>query len=387
MWLAACLWCGGTAVGAQAAEVPASGVAEAAVVVPVVDPVVDSSLDVLLFKDGDRMSGELVRAEAGSVVFRSNKVGDVTVAFDHIRDLVSSHRFAVLRKGARVSQQNAMVGKIEVVNESLVVTPEKGASITLKSDEVAFAVDDATFEREVAHHTQLHEGWAVTLSLGGSLVRSTENGTAFNTDLALSRSLPGVEYLPRRNRTSIGIRDSYDLIRTANIGTGASETETHIFHAEAEHNEYIHTRFYVLGNYSFDRNYAQGLLAQQLVGGGVGWTVLHTLVQQLDLKSDLHRESQGFTDATNNDVLYGQKFVVDYDRSLPGNLNFHQTSDYLAAYNLPHRYSANTTAVISMPLFWHIGLSLTTTDNYLNNPLPGLKRNTLRVATSLTFSR
>jgi hypothetical protein len=343
-------------------------------------------IDRLIFNDGDQMSGECVRAEDGAMVFLSYKTGMATVGFDYMRSLHCGKTFAVLRKKMKVTRANAIIGRVELKDGDLVITPESGPPIALKPDDIAHMVELSVFLHEIAGRIPLHEGWSATASAGGALVRSTESSTALNTDVTLRRSIPGVDFLPRRRLTELSVRDSYDVIHTPDPTSPGSKftSESHIFHADLEHNEYLHSSVYALANYSFDRNYAQGLLAQTLFGAGAGWTAIRRSEEQLDFKTDLHRETQGFNNPADNDTLFGQKFTIEYRRPLPRGLIFQGTSDYLAAYNLPHRYSANASGTVVVPLFRHFGISFTATDNYLNNPVPGLKHNAFRVSTNIT---
>src|SRR5271170_4896585 len=54
--------------------------------------------DVIVFTNGDQLTGTLVRGVGSSVVFRSDMAGEVTVPLDKVRELHSTGSFAVLRK-------------------------------------------------------------------------------------------------------------------------------------------------------------------------------------------------------------------------------------------------------------------------------------------------
>ena len=343
--------------------------------------------DTLFFRDGDKLSGELIRVENGQLIFRSPKTGDESIAVDHVQDLLCPRLFAVLRNGDKINRQNAVVGRLEVKDEALIISPAAGSPITLRANDVAYAIEDGQFEREINRKYGIHEGWSLQAGAGATLVRSTETSNAFNSDLALSRTLPGIDYLSRRDSTRIALRDTYETINRPDGNGGLDRTEVHIFHAEAERNQFLHKRFYLIGNYTFDRNYAQGLLAGQLLGVGLGYTVVKNGRQTLDLKSDLTRATQGFVDPGQNDTLLGQKFIVEYRRSLPLGIDLEETGNYLPSYNLPHDYSANSLTVLRVPLLWRIGLAFTIEDNYLNNHSPGTRPNTFRANSSLTYSR
>ena len=62
--------------------------------------------DVLIFTNGDELTGALVSAAGGNVVFKSDMAGQVTVGFDKIKELRSGTKaaqFALLRKGVKVT--------------------------------------------------------------------------------------------------------------------------------------------------------------------------------------------------------------------------------------------------------------------------------------------
>jgi hypothetical protein len=344
--------------------------------------------DVLVFKDGDRLTGQMERAERGVVIFRTNKLGEVRVSFSEIKQLICVDQFAVLKQGVRVTKANAIIGRLEVENDKVIVIPLSGPHVELSEYDVAYAIDDKTFEHEVSRKAYFHEGWTATASLGASVVRGSNDSVEINSNLYMTRTLPGVDYLPRRNRTSLSIRDTYNVTKRADYyNDGATvDDHSHIFNADLERNEYIREHFYILGSYSFYRNYASGLLAQHVLGAGVGYTLINNYVQQLDLKTDFNRNAQYFNDYTTNDILWGQKLAADYRRELPGNITAQIMVDYTPSYNLPHKYQANGNAIVTLPVYRNIGISFTTTDGYLNNPSYGSKRNTFQFSTNLSYS-
>ena len=63
--------------------------------------------DVLIFNNGDQLTGKLQRATGGSVVFKSDMAGEVTVSLDKIKELRSDGGFAVLLKQEKALAQAA----------------------------------------------------------------------------------------------------------------------------------------------------------------------------------------------------------------------------------------------------------------------------------------
>ena len=343
--------------------------------------------DVLLFHDGDRITGELLRIEFGSAVFRTNKTADLTVDLSQVQDLQCKHRFAVLKYGVPVSRANAVIGTIEVRGDNLIVTTDDGRAVTLVAGMVGLAINDVAFEREVSRRPPALEGWSIVGMVGGSIVKSTEDGTALNTEVQVTRQVPGVDYLPVRHTTSFGVRDTYEQVTRRNLTNGVSiEEETHVFHASLEQNQYLHERLFALALYEFDRNYSQGLQAGNVLGLGVGWTVVKNHRQRVSLKTDLHETSQGFMEPSDNVNFLGQQLAVTFDQALPRSIDFSGTLSYSPSYTRPHDYSASTRGLLTVPLFWRFSLAITAEDDYLNNAQAGSRRNSFRGSTGLRFT-
>jgi len=168
--------------------------------------------------------------------------------------------------------------------------------------------------------------------------------------------------------------------------------KTNIFHADAERDEYFSTAFYGLGQVRSTTTYAQGLDLQAVYGAGIGWTPVKTPKQQLDVKADLHFETQQSFSLTEGVPptptlnLVGSTFSEAYHRNLPRKFIFTETANILPAWNQFSAYSANASVAIAMPLFKRLGLQFSTTDNFLNDPGVGFKKNSFQFVTGVTYT-
>ena len=170
--------------------------------------------------------------------------------------------------------------------------------------------------------------------------------------------------------------------------------ETAIFHADAERDEYVSERVYLLAQTAFDHNYSQGLDLQQVYGAGIGWTVVKQTNQTLDLKATLQYEKQEFLASVEeeNTNLVGSTFSINYLRKLPLKAVFKQQAQYLPAYNHPYAYSAYESNSLTFPMWKRLGFTLGTVDSYLNNPAPAIypapetKKNSFQFTTGVTYT-
>jgi hypothetical protein len=370
--------------------------------------------DVLVFTNGDQLTGKLLSAAGGNVVFASDMAGSLTVSFDKIKEIRSgsqSAEFAVLRKGVPVNKSTpAPEGTVTLADGNVLVhrgLPAANADSTVGPasvpvKDVSYIVAKQEFDHQVAGKHGFKEGWNGALTGGATLVRSTTSATTLTAALSLIRALPTVSWLPARNRTTLNIVETYGkntspgAIPQTVPPTPSVTTLSSIFHADSERDEYFTARFYALADVAFDHNYAQGLQFQQIYGGGIGWTPIKTGKQQLDVKADLHFEEQQFITTQVNGSpsaatvpsmnIIGSTIFEGYRRTLPRKMVFTETANILPAFNNSNAYSANVTAAVAIPVFKRLSASVSTTDNYLNDPSPGYNKNSYQFVTGVTYA-
>lgn len=347
--------------------------------------------DVLIFTNGDQLTGKLVRADSGNVVFKSDMAGELTIPIDKIKELRSAGNFSMLKKGPPSKANLVGQGQVAYNPPSVVVTPAQAPPVTLPAKDVGYIVDTPTYDREVNHQLGFFHAWNGAITAGATIVRATDNITSFTAGISLARLSPTVDFLPRHTRTTFNLIETYGKATSPVIPqtippSPAAITKTSIFHADAERDWYFTPRLYALANTAFDHNYSQGLDLQQLYGGGIGWTPIQEEKQQLDLKADIHYERQAFFVSSSNLNLIGSIFGETYRRDLPRKFVFTQAANYIPSWNDSQAYSAMFTAGIVLPTWKSFGANFAVTDNYLNNPSPGYKANSFQFVAGLNYA-
>jgi hypothetical protein len=356
------------------------------------DPAPKPAPDVLIFTNGDQLTGKLVQAIGGKITFHSDMAGDLSLSLDKIKEMRSSGSFALLEKNQKVVGALVRPGSVKVEDGKLSISSGEQVVQTVPVSEVGYLIDAPTFRRETNPRPSIWYGWNGTLSAGATVVRATQNATTFNAATALVRTFPTVSYLPPRNRTLVDLSETYGTQRSP--GSIPRQTprlpdqvvKTSIFHADAEQDEYLSRRFYYLGEVAFDHNYALGLDLQQIYGAGVGWTPIMNARQRLDLKADVHYEKQGFFNSAGNVNLIGSTFTESYRLNLPHSIVFTELGDVIPSWNDPNAYSANVTAGLALPIFSRFAANLNATDNFINNPSPGYQKSSFQFVTGISYT-
>ncbi len=357
--------------------------------------------DVLVLSNGDTLHGKFVNEIGGKVTFHSDPLGDVTLGWDKIKELHTSGSFAVIDKNMKIQRRKHTAaiptGAIEVTNQSLALhTDSAAAPAPIPVADAAFIMDKAELDKQLYHSPGFLTGWNGAATAGAAIVTATQNQYTFSGGVGMVRVVPTASWLSPRDRTSFDFSGSYGKITqpaytiptTPPTFVPAVVTKSALYHADAERDEYLSSRFFALGQAAFDHNYAQNLDLQQIYGGGVGWTALKTPKQEADLKATIQYEKQQFFYSAANQNLVGSTISLSYvlHHKL---VTYTQGLAFIPAFNNPHAYSADETNTLAFPAYKNLSFSLGTLDSYLNNTpasAPPTKHNSFQFTMGITYA-
>jgi hypothetical protein len=361
-----------------------------------------SEPDVLVLSNGDTLHGKLISEIAGKVKFHTDALGDLTLGWDKIKELHTTQKFGVLEKQSKAPSskpgEELPTGTLTVENHTVTVQPENAPALPPIADNNAqYIMDAATLDKQLNHEPGFFTAWSGAATAGATLVAATQKQYTFSGGVALQRSVPTVDWLRPRNRTSIGFTGSFGkIVQPSYTDPGppavlvpSVTTKSAIYHAEAERDQYFSPRFFVLAQTAFDHNYSQDLDLQQIYGGGIGWTLIKNPRQQLDLKASAQYEKQQFISGSSSNMnLFGSTYSANY--VLHSKLfGYTQGLSYIPAYTNLSSYSVNETNSFTFPAYKNLGFTVGTMDSYLNNPpasLPPTQRNSFQFTMGFTYA-
>jgi hypothetical protein len=348
--------------------------------------------DIIVFTNGDQLTGKFLRSAGGNAVFHSDIAGDVTVSWDKVKEIHSASKFVVLQKGYQPGSKTLPThlpeGSLSVKNNQIELTPNQSAApevIPVKG--VEYVIDQPTFERALRREPSIFSGWTGSVTGGATLVEATQNTTTLNASVALVRVEPIVGWLSPQNRTLVGYQSSYGKITEP----GTPTEKTVIYHAGAERDEYFSPKFYALAQVAFDHNFSQSLDLQQIYGGGVGRTLISGEKQTFDVKGTAQFEHQSFLNTVPgaDKSLFGSTFAANYLRKMPRGMTFNQQVFYIPAWSDMHAYSVGETNALLLPVYKRLGFSVGTVETYLNDPavtVPPTKGNSFQFNLGVSYS-
>ncbi len=353
--------------------------------------------DVVTFSNGDRLSGKLVSQSGGKIVFHSDVAGDLTIDLAKVKELRTQSKFAVVSEGQKLKlgkpAPQVPVGALDATNEQVSVSAIGGEVKQIPAKSAAYFIPQTEFEQTLLHQPGFFHGWNGAVTLGATLVQATQTSQTLTGAIHLVRLVPRVQWLDPRNRTTFASSATYGLVRDPFIPgvQAASSAKTNILHGELERDEYFTRRFYYLLEASADHNIGSGLRVQQDYGGGAGATLIERPSRTLDVKADLHYEkqdfypSEGFPDGKTENLI-GASFGETFLQKLPKGLIFNESGLVQPAFNVPSAFTAQAIAGLVFPVYKRLAFSVTSQDNFLNNPPAGYKKNTFQFTAGLTYA-
>jgi hypothetical protein len=316
--------------------------------------------------------------------FKTDALGEITVEWSKIKELHASGKVAVILKGLKIPKRVAAdtipQGTLTVENQQalLVAPPRPEQTIPLAT--TSAMIDQQSFEEAVEHAPDILHDWTGAVTVGATLVEATQNNRTFTGAINLVRAEPAEAWLSPRTRTIFDFTAAYGDLAQPHTPT----VKTSIFHGDAEEDRYFDHNLFAFVRTDFDHNYSQGLTLQQSYGGGIGWTLIQTANQELDLKAGVNYLLQQFQVGANEDLI-GSLFAEHFRRAFKGELVVDQHLAFTPAWNNTRAYSALFSALATMPVLKRISATTGVIDTFLNDPPPGFRKNSMQFTLGLSY--
>jgi hypothetical protein len=339
--------------------------------------------DILLFADGERLTGHFVKSSGSSLTFKSDALGEITVDWGKVKELQSSAKVAVIPKGVRLRKRseaaNIAQGTLSVEDQQVHLAAEPPHTIPVA--DAGLIIDEAGFQNALTHQPGFFDAWKGTVTIGAAVVNATQTSETFTGAVGLVRAIPTENWLEPSNRTSLNLSAAYGEVTQPSTPS----IKTAIFHGDAERDEYFSPRLYFFGQGAFDHNFSQGLDLQQTYSGGIGFTVIHRDNETLDVKGSVSYVNQQFAGAP-RESLIGSIFAEAFNRKFQHGLTLDQRLTLIPTWNNTNAYSGAFNALLTMPVYKRISASAGFIDSYLNNPPPAFRKNSVQVTFGMTYA-
>lgn len=340
--------------------------------------------DQITLKNGDHLSGKIVKSDGKTLVLHTEFAGDVTLQFAAIRQITTDEPLHVALKNGQtvVGPITTSDGKIEVATRNgTPVEAPKESVVAIRND-----ADQVAYEKTI--HPGLLQGWNGGTAVGFSLTRG--NSQTENLSLAFNAA--------RATKT-----DKLSLYTNAVYGTNQLATPKTTANTEAGGIRYDHNlnpRWFGFVGADFMSNALQDLNLRSVGSVGGGFHAIKSDQTTLDFLGGGNFTDENYTETVVNTsvippttstrkvvhnfgaLTLGEELTHKWSKTtvLTQKLYFYpnltQTGEYRGAFDL------GLVTKISKWLGWQNQAG----DIYVSNPPPGARKNDLVLTTGLNVS-
>jgi putative salt-induced outer membrane protein YdiY len=325
--------------------------------------------DQVSLKNGDRLSGTIVKSDGKTLTLHTDYAGDLSVKWDAVEGMQSSEPLHLeLQNGKAVSGPvTTSDGKIEVATKSGSVETSVGEIKTLRGQ-----TEQTAYEKTL--HPGLTQEWKAGLNTGFALTRGNSETKNFSLAFVAARQT---------------LHDKLGLY--ANTVYATNDAPTAVPHTTANteggglrYDHDITPKVFGYVNADFFANALQLLNLRSVLGGGAGYHLIKNDATTLDVFGGANYTHESYTTFTRNlaaltigeDVIHklGKSTVLTQDASFFPDLS--NTGEYRATFDFA------TVTKISKRFGWQNSFS----DIYVTNPPLGTKKNDVVLTTGLNVS-
>ncbi|WP_031495052.1 DUF481 domain-containing protein [Bryobacter aggregatus] len=320
--------------------------------------------DQVVLKNGDRVTGSIVKKDAKEITIKTDKFGLVTTAWDEVASIIADKPLTVVLPDKTVSgtlrEEN---GRVQIATGTGTVTVAP-ADITALRD----ADEQKAFQR--LDHPGWLQLWAGTATIGFAGTAGNARTSTFTTAVTAARAT-------RTDKTSI----YFNTIRASAFVNGQNSDTAEAVRGGVGYSRNIRPRVFlnVFNDYEYDR--FQNLDLRAVFGGGIGFHAIKTDRMMLDLLGGADYNYSKFSTFTRNnaELYWGDDFTYKLKGSTSIVQSYRMFNDLNSLGDYRVNFDIGMTTKIAKWLNWNVSFS----DRYLTNPAPGRKTNDLLYTTGL----
>ena len=325
--------------------------------------------DEVSLKNGDRMSGTIVRADGKELVLDTSYAGEVALKFQSVERIQSSRDLFVEFSDGRKAQGPVTTsdGTLRVATANGPVESPLASVKTLRSQ-----AEQASYAKTV--HGGPLEDWKGGLNLGFALTR----GNSQTKNLAIA-------FTAVRQTLHDKLNAYVNSVYATNDAPGAvPPTTANTAGGGFRYQHDLTPRVFWFGAADFFSDALQGLNLRSVLGGGAGYHVIKTDPTTLDFLGGLNYTHESYTVLSRNlaALTLGEELAQKLGKSTTLNegLNFFPDLNSAGDYRLT--FDVGSVTKMNKWLGWQNTFS----DVYVTNPPPGKRRSDLIFTTGLNIS-
>ncbi len=341
--------------------------------------------DQITLKNGDRLTGTVVKSDGKTLVLHTDAAGDVEFKFDAIQDIKTDQPLHVSLKGGKTA-----VGPVTTSDNKIEVATKNAGTVEAPKEDVTLIRNDA---EQTAYDKSLHpglmHGWYGGANVGFSVARG--NSQTENLALAVNATHPRLN-----DKITLYLSSIYTTNQLATPSTVAN-----LVTGGLRYDRNLNPKLFAFGAADFMSNALQFLDLRGVYTGGFGYHAIATDNTTLNFLGGVNYTHETYSNGTEAlpvttppifasygvtnrfvALTLGEELTHKLGKSTVVTENFYfypnlqQTGEYRGVFTF------GTVTKISKWLGWQNQFG----DIYVSNPPIGAKKNDLILTTGLNFS-
>ena len=322
--------------------------------------------DQIILKNGDRLSGSVIKKDGGKLTIKTSQVGMVVVPWDQIASIVIEKPINIVLQDGRT-----VVGSLTSSDGTSEIVTSQAKVGVAASDITAIRNDD----EEKVHQRLLAPGWEDLWTGTGTIGFA---GTAGNARTLTFTAGITADRATNTDKTSI----YFSLIKaSARINNQSQDTAEAVRGGISYgHNVNSHLFVSVFNDYEYDR--FQNLDLRFVIGGGFGVHAWKTDRSRLDiLGGSSYNRSRFSTPLTREsaELYWGDEYSFKLNSATSLTQSYRMFNDLTNTGIYRVNFDLGISTKILKWLSWNVSIS----DRYLSDPAPGRKTNDFLYTTGI----
>ena len=330
----------------------------------------DALADELRLKNGDRLTGTIIKADGKTLTLKTDYAGTINISTDAIAEVVSKDPLYLETNDGKtiIGKIEASGGKYEVeTKETNKVSGEMAAVRAIRSQ-----AEQAAYERMLK--PSWFDLWNGGLDFGYSL---TTGNTRTNT-LALGANLSRQS---KRDKTTLYAA----YINAKNKNKGVTETTANAIRGGGRYEINLSSRVTTFGFADFEYNQIQLLDLRSVLGGGFGYYVIKKDRVQLQAFGGGAYNRENFSTGlrrNSGELFVGEDFALKLSDRVLFKERFQLFPNMTERGEYRHTFDSSLTTKLTNWMTWNV----TASNRYISNPPSGSKNNDLLLTTGIGVS-
>ncbi len=330
--------------------------------------------DQITMKDGDRISGAIVKKDGDSLTVKSKNFGTVTLKWADVATVKSDAPLNITLTGGKTVKANIETqgDRIEVAAPGAPQAVDPKDVITLRDD-----AEEKTYQKFL--HPRLLDLWTITGSLNLAGTKGNADTSTLTTPINFVRA-------SNTTRTTA----YFNSISSSATINGVNAQTAKAIRGGWGYNRNLTKKIFLNAFNDFEYDKFQSLDLGVTVGGGAGYLIWSHDASRLSVTGGGDWERQAFGAAkasaafTRNspEAYWGD----DFNYKISARTSFVETFRMFNNLSDTGQYRMNAdagaTTQLTKWLTWNVSLS----DRYLSDPVPGFKKNDFLYSTGLGFN-